>query len=261
MGYKQSIAKIRINNIIINYDNYNFDWNYEAKDDSNPSFLELRIPNLDKNDRNNIKKNDPVIFDFGFDNDIGTIIQGRVDQKSFESFDSVTNYTVIRVIDVASNIFGQISKTYKNKNTEYIIRNIASQLGLIIKQLDLNTNTSHINDYVAYGKGINIIKQLVEKNGSKLKLEGDLVYVYKEEDERIINPFLYNFDTGLITEPNKYEEENKEYTHVFKALANHKLRKDSIVRIESEDLKSYCKILKYSVSNWVAEYYVKILEV
>lgn len=261
MGYKQSKAKIRINNIIIDYDNYNFEWSYEAKDDSTPSFLELRIPNLDKDDRVALKKDDPVIFDFGFDNDIGTIIQGRIDQKSFESFNSVTNYTILKVMDVENNIFGKISKTYKNKNTEFIIRDIASQLNLIIKQLDLGTNTSHVNDYVAYGKGINIIKQLVNKNGSELKLEGDLIYVYREGDEVVSNPFLYNFDTGLLSEPAEYEEEGKEYTHVFKALANHQIRKNDIVRVDSEDLKTYAKILKYSVSNWVAEYYIKVMEV
>jgi hypothetical protein len=261
MGFLKSKAKIRINNIIIDYDEYNFEWSYEAKDDSTPSFLSLRIPNLAKNFMNSIKKGDPVIFDFGFDNNVGTLIQGRIDQKSFESSDLVTNYTVLKVIDIDGKIFGNVSKTYKNKNTEYIINDIANQLGLIVKQLDLTTNTSHINDYVAYGKGINIIKQLVNKNGSELKLEGDLIYIYREQDEVIKNPFLYNFETGLISEPSEYEEEGKEYTHVFKALANHELRKDNIVRIDSKDLKSYCKILKYSISNWKTEYYVKVLEV
>lgn len=261
MGYKKSVAKIRINDTIIDYETYNFDWSYTAKDDSTPNFLQLEIPNLSKKFRESISKNDTVIFEFGFDNDTGTIIQGYIDQKTFRRDDVVTNYTVLNVIDVDSNVFTEISKTYKNKNTEYIIKDIASALGLTVSSLSLGTNTSHVNGYVAYGKGINIIKQLVEKNGSKLKLEGDILYIYEEDNEEVTNPILFNFETGLLSEPSEYQEDGKEYTHVLKSLANHKITKDSVIRIESEDLKSYARILKYDLSNWTANYYIKLLEV
>lgn len=261
MGYKKSIAEIRINDTIIKSETYDFTWAYEAKDDGTPSFLTLRIPNLSKEFRLGIEVGDPVIFNFGFDEDIGALVEGTVETKTYESSDIVTNYTILKVLDVDNKVFGNVSKTYENKTTEYIIKDIATNLGLDIIQLDLGTNTSHITGYTAYGKGINIIKQLVEKNGSELKLEGNTLSIYLEGDEATENHYLYNFENGLLEEPKECEEEGKAYTHMFTALANNALRKNSIVRIESEDISSYCKILKYSVEDFVGTYYVKVLEV
>ena len=261
MGYKQSKAILTIADTIINFDTYNFSWSYTDSDDDTPGYLEVEIPNLAKTYREGISVGDGVLFEFGFDNDSGNLINGYIDKKTYRSNDSVTNYTILKILDTASDVFGYISTTYVNKSSSYIITDIVSKLGLVLKLQSLKNNISHVNDYVAYGKGLNILKKLVHQCGSKIRVEGDQVYIYDEDDESVNDYYLINFENGLLTEPQEYIEDGKAYTHVFDSLANHNLRKNDIIRLESEDIQSYCKILKMNLINWKATYYVKTLEV
>ena len=261
MGFLKSSATLTISDTIIDYETYPFSWSYTDTDDDTPSYLEVEIPNLTKTYRESISIGDGVVFNFGFDDDTGTLIQGYVDKKSYDSNDAVTDYTNLKILDTDSDIYGKISTTYVNKSSKYIITDIVSKLGMTLKLLNLKTNVSHINDYTAYGKGLPILKKLVNQCGSKIRVEGSQVYIYNEDDETVGTYYLVNFETGLLKAPEEYTEDGKSYTHVFASLANHNLRKNSIVKVDIDDFKSYCKILKMNISDWKAIYYVKTLEV
>jgi len=261
MGFLQSKATLTIDNTIIDFTTYPFTWTYTDSDDDTPSYLEVDIPNLTKEFRESITTDSSVVFNFGFDDDVGTLIQGYVDKKTHSMEDAVTDKTHIKVLDTDSNVYETVTKTYINKSTKYIITDLADKLGLIVKELDLKNNISHINDYVCYGKGLPLLKKLVNQCGSKLRIEGNQIFVYNPSNESTDNYYLITFDTGLLSPPEEYTEDKKEYTHSFTCLANHNLRKGSVVRVECDDFKQYCKILKMSLTDWTATYYVKTLEV
>lgn len=261
MSLQKSTAQLKIGNTIITNEDYEFSWKYQDKNDNNPSFLEISLPNLATSFQNKILKEVSCIFDFGFGNSSGTLINGIINKKEISFLNSVTEITNIKVIEIDSNGFADISKSYKNKKTSFIIQDIANDIGYIIKSLELKNDILQQTGYVAYGKGLNILKKLVRQADSNIRIEGNLIFIYDIATETRGNPSLIKFGTGLLTRPLKIEEQNKDYNYIIKSLANPNIRKNSIIKIETDELNSYCKVIELKLSDWVAEYFVKVLEV
>jgi len=256
-----STAKLQIAGLIITNEEYEFDWRYQDKNDNNPSFLEISLPNLTKKFQNKILKGTQAIFDFGFDKIGGTLVNGTVDTKTVSFPDDVTEITKLKIIEIDVNGFSEISKSYKNKKTSFIIQDIANELGYIIKTLELKSDILQQNGYVAYGKGINIMKKLVQQANINIRIEGNFIYIYDTDIEVKETSYIIKFGAGLLKAPLQIEETGKDYDYVIEALANPEIRKNSVIKVETENLNSFCKVIELDLDNWVGQYFVKVMEV
>ena len=261
MGFNKSSAKLIIASTIIDNDVYEFEWKYFDNDDDNPSFLEINLPNLAQELKNKLTKGTTALFEFGFGNITGTLINGYVDKVTTEVREGVTEITKIKILEIDPNGFKQISKSYKNKKISFIITDIANELGYILKTLDLESDILMQTGYVAYGKGINILKKLTEQAGSNIRFEGNLINIFDINDNVKSKYQLVKFGNGLLKIPSEIEEDGKEYNYIIEMLASPEIRKNSILKVETKVLSSFCKVIKLELDNWVARYFVKVMEV
>lgn len=262
---EKSVAEIKIGTSLITFDKYNFAWSYESKNDNNPSFLELTIPNLSKEFQKSINKNTVVSFSFGSGNSVGVLVTGYVDKKEVTKLDNVTEMTRLIVLDSDVSVFNDINKSYvKNTKSSYIIKDICDNVGLILKQLELKSDKQYLSGYVAYGKAVNIIKKIVSDCKSNIKIDGVELSIYDTTKQSKNSISLIKFGTGLLEEPlptewGKDEEQIFDYSVRCIAIAN--LRKNSIIRVEGSELKFYGKIIEINITDFIATYYVAVMEV
>lgn len=262
MPYVKSEAIIRINDVIISFEDYNFSWSYTTNDDNSLSFLELSIPNLAKKFVNKISKNDPVIFSYGYDGKIGTLIKGTINKKKIVRNDAITEVLQLKVIEVAPNAFLEISKSYGiGTKCSDIIKDLARDSDLVIDNLELVKDLVHRSGYVAFDNVSNILRRLVSACGSKIRIQDNIINIYDENSQIKTNAIVINYDTGLLKDPESIEESDKGYNYIVTTLANVNIRKNTVLKLETTDINTYVKVVKFTVRDFKGEYITKILEV
>lgn len=259
--YLKANAFFRIGSVEIEYDKYNFEWSYESTDDNSPNYLDIKIPNLSEELKQSIKKGSSCVFSFGYNDSISDLIYGTVDSIQ-KTLSTVDNFISLKIIETSSAAFSDTSKSYsKGVKSSDIIKDIANEKKLLIKKLVLVKDISHKAGYVAYGKAINIIKKLVEACGSSLLVEGSDLTIYNPKDKIKTEIEVINYNTGLLSEPSEHSEKGKPYDYSIDCIAFNSLRKNSVIKIESDTLKAYAKIIKFSIDNFKAEYIIQVMEV
>ncbi len=259
MSLKKQQAIIKIGSLIIDYDKYNFEWDFKDEKDK-VIFLNLSIPNLTKDTRATLKKGLPVIFDFGFDENISTAVTGTINKIQI-NFSDVTNWTDIEVKAVPTTINDFIGYSYRNKPHSFIIRDVCSKLGLNILSLNLKKDKDNPTGYTVYGRGLKELKELIEDTGSAYRIDKDTIKIFDEDSDKKNNVQLINFETGLLEEPSKSEEDDDGFDYTVVSLSNPLVQRGDVLKIESSELKSFCKIVKMDVSDFVSTYYVKVMRI
>ncbi len=257
MGFKKSQAKLTLGSNLIDFDKYNFEWSY-TEEAEKLTYLKIRISNLTKDTLADLKKGLPVTFDYGYDDNLSTAIIGTIEKTETDN-GTVTTTTTIEVKAVSANPSQKVSKTYKNKPHSYIIRDLATMLGLRISKLDLKTDKDNPIGRVVYGNGIREIRDLVLDCGSEMVLNGDDIRIYTAGKKGVA--YVINFETGMLREPTQSQQEKKEFDYTVEALSNAEIRRGDTLKIESSELKTFCEIVKMEVEDFVTRYYVKVLEV
>ena len=80
--------------------------------------------------------------------------------------------------------------------------------------------------------------------------------IYNASSTKKTTSHLIDFESGLLSEPEVFTEEKKDYDYKIKCMAFPDLKKNSIFKIKSDTYSGYVQILKLSVSDFVAEYVV-----
>lgn len=254
--YYRANAVLKISDIEISFEDYNFDWSYESNDDDTPNFLEISIANLSSELRNSIKKNNTAIFYFGYNGEVSEFLTGAINVISHE-YNSTGITTKLKIIESAITNYSNISTSYsKGTKADYIIKNIANLASISINDLVLVNNIVYKSGYVAYGKAINLIKQIAASCGSSMKVNGNVIDIYNPSSTSKKLNYLIDFTTGLLAEPEELKEDDKEYDYKIKMMAYSDFKKNSIFKIDSDTYDGYVQVLKFTIDNFVAEYVV-----
>lgn len=239
------------------------EWSYKIKKYDEPAKLKVNIYNPAQEVISNIKQMDPVIFSFGYNKDIGQFFTGYLDRYTFEHR-GVDQILVAECIEQDTAIFNPLSVSYTaNTMATYIIEDTVKRAGLNLKQLELKINKSYPTGYCVYGKPLNEIKKIVQDCSSKFKIEGRDVYIYNEDINNNMSVVL-DYTSGLLEEPQpaiistmKKSEQKKEiYTHIVKALAINLIKKNSLIRVEGENMQLWGQVIEMEIDNYEAEYRV-----
>ncbi len=102
-----------------------------------------------------------------------------------------------------------VNKTYrKGTNYKKLIQGVASQSGIKIAKIDLAKNPTIKKAYTAKGKPLTLLKQLVNKTGSKMTyIQGNLEIVNPRSKKR---SWIVIDDDDLIQQPNPSEDTDKD---------------------------------------------------
>lgn len=224
--------------------NCGFEVSFSAKT-SEPDLSKVTIYNLSEDTINNIKKNDIVLINAGYEGDIGNILNGTV-QKTETEWQNVDKITTIFVTDGGKNWKNSTTnKTYQNgTKASYIIRDLANIMGYEVGEIAPVQDIIYQLGKSVSGPTRNSLQTIVKDTKSKLFIDGNKLYV-RAINKSTPNGYLVNSDTGMIGSPEKVEEEKDEKVTIkykVKCLLNYHIRKDNLIRVESRTINGNFRV-------------------
>lgn len=257
MNYFNRITKLNIKNY--DFSNFKVDWEYSINSDDTVATLNLTLFNLSDKTMELIKKGSQIRFYYGYNYNPVIFFTGIIDSYSIEN--GITKKIKISCFEYSKTIFKKISRSYeKNTTSQYVIEDICKQCALNLKEIFLEKNIKYKNGYNVYDMPLIALKKIVLSCGSKLRVNGDNVYIFKEKIGNSTG-IEFNFDSGLLTEPNTIqssiakeqdEDDKKEKytlpnsTHIVTTLANPEVKKFDLIKV----LGIIYKVNSINISNW-----------
>jgi len=155
----------------------------------------------------------------------------------------------------------RVNKTYKaGTKASQIIVDLCSMVGLSIGAFNLPNDMQYRQGKNESGIILRRLKTLAEDCGAKFKINKGLAYFRAPGDGDNVS-FLFNADRGLIGSPEPFVEEDENGNEIrgfnVKALLNHRIQADSIIRIQSNTANGSFRVIKgnhsYSETEMITE--------
>lgn len=229
---------------------FSFDIPFEDSDE--PPVATVKVTNLSGNTRANIKKNDPIILNAGYEGDVGCILIGKVVGLKHKQA-NVDWTTTIMVQPCADEILGKlINKTYaENMKASAIVRDLLNIFGVEVAKCELSIDTSYPRGRVCRGNLKQVLTEIVVnecKSRFIIRPTGQ-IYITKADDG-INNGLTLSRATGLLRADEEKVvipveddlnsqttgEDREDDTISRSCLLNYRVSTAEVVRIQSADL-------------------------
>ena len=220
-------------------DTLNFSFEIPFEDSDELTTATVTAVNLAANTRNNIKKNDPIIINAGYEDDVGCLFVGRVAALSHKK--DTTDWTTKITATVALNewLQGQVNKTYKQDITaRAMLVDLLNIFGLEVGDFELAENKIYSRGRVCRGKLKDVLKEIVVSDcKSRLMIRPTGQLIINKPDTGINKGYLLSPQTGLLR-----STDETEVIPIDTALNSKTPTKD-----KNENLKTRASLLNYHI--------------
>lgn len=200
------VAEVMTANMKFAMDRYNIEATIPFDNDTLPNESEIKIWNLADTTINNIKRGNVLMLNAGYVGDVGLILHGYISkaQTKWEGMDKVTSIFVLDSEDLSKRVVKEIAYA-KNTLASYIIKQMATYIGLTIAQMDLNKDYRYQEGYTASGAVTEIISKVAKDCGTSVYINKNKLYVrnLRRGGDSVFN---LSSSTGLIGTPERFEE-------------------------------------------------------
>lgn len=244
---------IRDANLTIGHKKYslgslNFTFEVPFEDSDEPPVATVTVTNLSASTRANIKKNDPVVLNAGYEGDVGCILIGKVVGLKHKQ-NNVDWTTTITVQPNADEILGRmINKTYaEGSRASAIVRDLLNIFGVEVSKCELSVDQTYPRGRVCRGNLKQVLTEIVVeecKSRFIIRTTGQ-VYITKADDG-INNGLTLTSATGLLRADEEkviFEPEGKstkdstdDDTVSRSCLLNYRVATAEVVKIKSSSL-------------------------
>lgn len=228
--------------------NFSFDVPFDDSDE--PPVATIKVMNLSRNTRANIRKNDLVVLNAGYEGDIGCILIGKIVGLTHKQ-DRVNWVSTITVQPCADEILNSlINKTYiENTKASVIVQDLLNIFGVEVAKFELSCDVSYPRGRVCRGKLKQVLSEIVVnecKSRLIFRTTGQL-YITKADDG-INNGLILTPATGLL----RADKENiaipldtgsasatgdrDDDTITRSCLLNYRVAAAEVARVQSENL-------------------------
>ncbi len=252
---------IREATLVIGHNKYslaglNFSFEIPFEDSDEPPVATLKVTNLAPNTRANIKRNDPVILNAGYEGDVGCILIGKV--VGLKNKQSNVDWTsTLTVQPCADEILGSlVNKTYsENITASAMVRDLLNIFGVEVAKCELTIDQSYPRGRVCRGNMKQVLTEIIvnECNSRFIIRPTGQVYVTKSDDG-INTGVLLTPSLGLLRsdeekvaiplETDKENEEDEDSTISRSCLLNYRIGTAEVVKIQSSDLNGRFLVVK-----------------
>ena len=260
MAFWIRAATLTIGNNKYNLDGLNFSFEIPFEDSDEPPVATVQVTNLSANTRNSIKKNDPVVLNAGYENDVGCILVGKV--VGLKHKQSNVDWTsTLTVQPCAEEILGRlINKTYiEDMKASTIVKDLLNIFGVEVAKCELSNDIRYPRGRVCRGNLKQVLTEIVVsecKSRFIVRTTGQ-IYITKADDG-IDNSLTLTAATGLLradeeqvpipieTKANsqKTGENREEDTISRSCLLNYHIATAEVVKIQSSDLNGKFLVVK-----------------
>ncbi len=229
-----------------------FSFEIPFEDSDEPPVATLKVTNLSPNTRANIKRNDPVILNAGYEGDVGCILVGRVVGLKHKQ-SKVDWTTALMVQPCAEEILGRvINKTYaENIKASAIVQDLLNIFGVEVAKCELSVDVGYPRGRVCRGNLKQVLTEIVVsecKSRFIVRTTGQ-IYITKAEDG-INNGLILTPTNGLLrsdeeqvpipleTKANsqKTGEDREENSISRSCLLNYHVAAAEVVKVQASDL-------------------------
>lgn len=236
--------KIIIGSQMIDSDNIYIKFDIEKTDSDDLNNGTITFYNLSKSTRENIRKDQTIIVNAGYENDIGAIFIGGVQnvQSYKEEADIVTH---LDVLDGKVIINNKVNKTYEpGSNNIRVIKDLVKLTGLEANIITIGKTFIYSNGKTVYGDLYTELSKVVKESNSKIYIKNNIITITLQQSGKVISSIV-NASTGLLNTPTRQDNDYDNVDlYLCKTLLNHDLDVDSIVTIESDSLNGSYRIHK-----------------
>ncbi|MEV9641772.1 hypothetical protein ABZ756_13810 [Mammaliicoccus sciuri] len=242
----------------INYPDLHFDFKVDFDVDPEPSTAEVKIYNLSKDTISKLKKGMPCILNAGYQSNSGSIFTGGIitAKTTWSGVDKIT--TVTMGDGAAEWMKTKVSKTFKqNTRASQVIRGVIGLFGLEVGEIQLEKDVIYKKGKVVHGPLQRELRQIVVNDcKSKLLITNSIISI-RPKSKGVNTGFMLNSDTGLVGTPEQMDSEDADYS--VTCLLNHRIREDSLIRIESRTVTGNFRVVKgsHDGSSWHTKMEVK----
>lgn len=244
------------------YDLDGLDFSFEIpfEDSDEPPVATVKVTNLSANARNNIKKNDPVILNAGYEGDVGCILVGKVVGLKHKQ-NNVDWTTTLTVQPCAEEILGRlINKTYaENTKALAMVKDLLNIFGVEVAKCELSSDITYPRGRVCRGNLKQVLTEIVVsecKSRFIVRATGQ-IYITKADDG-INNGLTITPATGLLradeeqvpipieTKANsqKTGEDRDENTISRSCLLNYNIATAEVIKVQSSNLNGKFLVVK-----------------
>ena len=213
------------------YPGLNIEFRVDFDLDEEADTAEIDIYNLSEDSRNRIKKGEPVSLSAGYQQDMGTVFLGVIEDVLTERRQADV-VTTIEAIDASEDwMHNKYSASYKDGiKASAVLRDLLDKTGLEIGELDLPDDKTYTNGKAVSGRIKESVGQVARDCGARLHVVNGAVFITSKEYKQDVG-LLLNKDTGLIGSPQRVDTDDAEWE--VTCLFDHRLRAGAGIRIES----------------------------
>lgn len=256
-------------------DGFYFEFEVPFYDSDQLVTASFTVNNLSESSRLGIQKNQVVILNAGYEDDVGALFVGQVASCNHKQngVEWQTKITATAALDQWLN--SQINKTYKeNSKAEDIIRDLLNVFGLEVGIFELVENVTYPRGRVCSGKLKDVLTQIVtEECKSRLLIRTNQIIINNPADG-VNKGYLLTPESGLLFQSDDSDvttveapqtkgsdsetKEAEQKTWKRTCLLNYRLGPGDIIQIQSRDLNGKFQIVsgKHKGSptgNWITE--------
>ncbi|SIQ68233.1 phage protein [Paenibacillus macquariensis] len=226
------VAEVMTSNLKFSMDRYNIEATVPFDNDTLPNESEIKIWNLADTTINNIKRGKVLMMNAGYVGDVGLILHGYISkvQTKWEGMDKITSVFVMDSEDLSKRVVKEIAYA-KNTLASYIIKQMATYIGLPIAQMELYQDYRYQDGYTASGAVTEIIAKVSKDCGTSVYINKNKLYVrnLRRGGDSV---FSLSKSTGLIGAPERFEDSNvKGYN--LKSQLQYRITTASVVDLTS----------------------------
>ena len=262
MGFWLRYATLTIGSNKYSLDELNFTFDVPFKDSEEPPVATVTVTNLSSSTRANIKRDDPVILNAGYQDDIGCILIGKVVGLKHKQ-SNVDWVTTLTVQPCADEILDKlVNKTYvENIAASAMIRDLLNIFGAEVSRCELSIDRNYPRGRVCRGVLRQILSEIIVsecKSRFIVRTTGQ-VYITKSDDG-IDNGLTLSNANGLLrtneekvvvpvetaANSKKTGDDRKDDNISRSCLLNYNIATAEVVKIQSSDLNGRFIVVKGS---------------
>jgi len=225
-----------------------FSFEIPFEDSDEPPVATVKVTNLSGSTRANIKQNDPVVLNAGYEGDVGCILIGKVVGLKHKH-SNVDWTTTLTVQPCADEILGSlINKTYaENTKASAMVRDLLNIFGVEVSKCELSVDQTYPRGRVCRGNLKQVLTEIVVNECQSRFIVRTTGQVYiTRADDGINNGLSLTPSSGLLRadeekvifepEGKSTEETTEDDTISRSCLLNYRVATAEVVKVQSQSL-------------------------
>lgn len=141
MSFWMRSGMLQVGSYQYDLDDLVFDFEVPFEDSEQLMVAKINIYNLSENTRNSIERNQPIIINAGYEDDIGVVFVGKVSGKSSKHQGTEWITTITATEAMEEWLSRKVNKTYaKGQDAESIVKDLLNIFGVEISKTELKEN-------------------------------------------------------------------------------------------------------------------------